>query len=497
MFEISKKIFLLLSVLAIMITLYLRIDLVFSYLHDTGYGGFMLYCIYGLQSMMQNGFLYLNPEQSNFAIIQYSPLFYYICTGFAAVFQIEATEIYKLMVMARIFCLSCNMLGAYFFFLWLHNYFNVPRTIARIGGGLTLILLTSHFYTRVDSLFLLLWIISIYYFFQYISEPRPIQLWLTAAFCALNFFAKQNALSSIGFFVIAIYFVKGWKPALDFTLKTSVFGILYLALLLLNEDISFFYMNAFKGIKNGIGVEFWAFIKTNTLLWSSLLFFVIYTFNKFSQIKSPNYLILWTVIFFLFEAAFTLFKIGSSVNYLVPAELLILGLLFGSIWDAKKTFTSNRIYSMWALVLTVLFAFYENTMPLYNDLGYKQSARENYESQKELAGYLKNQLKSAPTEKVLFLDLHNYLNNFLPDQTVFATLCATYQCYETDPSLFNYTKFKDLLSHGKIGYIVAQSDQRPPFVFLGIDLKPFIEQKKMGRYTIYKFQSPKPFIDND
>lgn len=489
LFELSKKTFFLISILVICITLFLRVDLAFSYLHDTGYGGFMLYCIYGIQTMIQNGVLYLNPEESNYAVIQYSPLFYYISTGLAFVFQIKATEVYKIMVMTRIFCLLCNILGAYFFSLWLKDYFKVHKSVFWIGGGLSLIFLTSHFYTRVDSLFLLLWVVSMYCFFRYIDKPRSIWLWVLAALCTLNFFAKQNALSSVGFFTIALFFLKDWKTTLSFIVKMSIFGILYLALLLINEDSTFLYMNVFKGIKNGVSLEFLPVIKKNTLFWSSILFFGFYTFKKFKQSGLINSPIIWAVIFFIIETAFSLFKIGSSANYLVPVELLILGLLIGSIWSRQPSFKSEKIYYIWILIVVVLFAFYENTVLLYDDLNYKKLAQENYQSQKELAGYLENQLTSEPSKKVLFLDQHNYLNNFLLKQAVFPTLSVTYQCYASDPSLFSYRKFEEQLSHGEIGYIVAHSDPRPSFVFLGYELKQFAELKSMGRYTIYKFQN--------
>lgn len=447
----------------------------------------MLHCIYGIQSLMQSGQLYFHPENAPYALIQYTPLYYYICVGLAHIFHVLPTDVFEIIVLAKIFCIFCNFLSAYIFSWWLKDYFKVPKLISWIGGGLTLLFLTSHFYTRVDSLFLLFWISTIYCLFKYVDQPSVILLWIIATISVLNFFIKQNSLSTIAFVILCLYSLGSRKTAFYFLLKIAMIGILCLSLMLLKENIYFFYLNIFKGIKNGVNLDFVSFLKKNTLFWLFLLAFCYEAIRRFRQGDSFRSPIEWAIVFFSLEAGFSLFKVGSSVNYLVPVELLIFGLFIGNLWGANAIKKETKTVYFWAIVFIIVSAFYENTMLLYQDLQFKKLYRDNYFSQKELANYLEMQLKKEGNKKVLFLDHHNYLTNFLMNKIVFPTLSPTYQCYHANPTLFNYSSFENQLKRGEIAYIVAPSSESPPFIFLGYKLAPYIEDKKMGRYNVYKF----------
>lgn len=483
-----RNLFHLSAISLIVITLLLRFDLIFTYSHDTGYGGFMLHCIYGIQSLMQNGQLYFHPEQVPYALIQYTPIYYYVCVGLAHLFHVLPTDVFELIVLSKILCLCCNFLSAYIFSLWLKNHFKVPKLISWVGGGLTLLFLTSHFYTRVDSLFLLFWISTIYCLFKYIHQPSVILLWIMATISVLNFFVKQNALSTIGFVVLCLYLLGSKKMAFYFLLQTSLLGIVCLAFMMLNENLYFFYLNIFKGLKNGTNLDFISFLKRNTLFWLFFLAFCFEIVRRFRQQKLFRSPIEWAIVFFGIEAGFSFFKVGSSVNYLVPVELLIFGLFIGNVWGANAIQKGVKTFHFWAIVFIILSAFYENTMLLYQDLQFKKLYFDNYFSQKELANYLEKQLENEESKKVLFLDHHNYLSNFLIKRIVFPTLSPTYQCYAADPKLFDYRSFENQLKRGDIKFVVAPSTQPPPFVFLGYNLTSYVEDKKMGRYNVYKLQ---------
>ena len=499
--NIPKKLYNYVLVLFV-ITLLLRCVLVTYY--NNNIGGIETNVVYGIQRILLGQPLYQDPSSGAYAVMQYTPLYYYTAAGTAKCTSISGLDVQSIYTLCRILTLLFNLLTVLVAAAVIRTW-GFDQKTALIAATPVLIILTTHYFLRGDSLHLLFFVCSVYAYIQYNSRLQIKHLVLAALFSAACVMAKQSGILVCGVIGLSMLMQRRFLNAALYALVT-VGCAAAIALLCTSGAWLPFYQNAYLGLKNGTDLSFLYNIFISQFYYELIPCYALAGLTAYlamRKIQDSTFRILATgiVLAWLF-AVITGLKIGSSNNYFVEfLTLLIIALpyLLQSAASAQvptRSFgysVSIRRFAGFALFVLLT----SKTMGLFTSVYIDKSIKNNkqqYLSDKALYDYFTHDLHTLPGEHILFTE-RNFLDNLFIEYSIMPTKDVVSETYLANATTFDYSGFTAGLNNGLVKYIVVDQKKKDfnrwyeqlPFMY--IDERKFRLLADKSGYSIYIYNA--------
>lgn len=480
----------------LLFNLFLRIEII-SF-HHLNVGGVELNVMYGVQRVVAEKTLYTDPTDIPYAVVQYPPFYYYLLGNAAKLCNIDAYEGQGIFVISRIFSLFFNLLLSFLSFWIARRYFKTNFFWAFLSAVLCFISIASHYYSRADSLHIVLFLLSIYSFLVYLKKDKNnLYLILSAIFTVASIFAKQSGILLGGIIgIYLLFFLRNFKAILWYGIACALSGVFFLWLTVgfASEDLFVFYQNVYLGLKNGASLTFLKDMFTSQFYldimpWYFLGCILAVYFLAKKQEDDKRFLA-WAVLLSFIFAIVTGFKIGSSVNYFT--EFLVLAFIAFAIFfqDKKGSLYQSKFFKGFFVVgvsVTILF----KTLGLFSIIHidkYLKDDIKTYQTEKKIADYFINDLKIKKDEYI-FSQHRSYIDHFMLDNAVAPIKDVIEQIYHGSKETFPYQKIFEDFDKGEIKYLLT-TYENPQLQFLDVTFQHFKFLKKIDKYAIYVYQKP-------
>lgn len=471
--------------------------------YDNNMGGIETNVVYGIQRILLGQPLYQDPAAGTYAVIQYSPLHYYLSAAVAKLAGLVALNVQGIYTLCRILALVFNLLTV-----------AVVAAIIRIWGFRrgrllllatpVLIILTTHYFLRGDSLHLLFFASAFWAFIRYSQKQQLLFLLIAALFSAACIMSKQSGVLVCGIIGLSLLVIYRRYWHLLIYSGSALFCVAIIAWICTGGAWQSLYRNAYLGLKNGTDLSFLYRIFVNRFFIELVpCYFIggIVVYTAVKKIGDPVFRIvaLGVGISWLF-AVITGLKIGSSNNYFIEfLVMLIIALpyLLQSEFGKQLLFSPFRypvtIYRFGCFALFVLVT--SKTMGLvtavYIDKSIKNN-KEQYTRDKMLYDYFIQELHLQHDEKILFTE-RNFLDNLFIEYAIMPTKDVVSETYLAGATTYNYTAFAAGLNNGLVKYIVADAQKKDvnrwheQLPFMLIDEHKFKWIGDRYGYAIYSF----------
>lgn len=489
------------TIVLFLITLFLRIELVGYY--NNNLGGIETNVIYGIQRLLLGQPLYQDPASGSYAVLQYTPLYYVVAAHCATLLHIHALDVQGIYSLCRVLALAFNLLTIL-----------IAAGIIR-GWGISwlwsltcalpvLILLTSHYYTRGDSMHLLFFVAAAGCYVSFLRRAHRPWLLAAALSSAACIMTKQSGVLAVGIIGCSLFFSRGrYLQAITFGILAMLFCFA-LAMLCTGGDLYGLYRNACLGLKNGTDFSYLyqLFISQfYTDMVPCYLLAAAMAWMGTAKIKDNSYSFLVTgIVMSWFFAVITGVKNGSSNNYFVEfLTLLIIALpcLFQHAASNKRLLRLPRydltVRSLGCIALFILVT--SKTLGFFTAMYLDKSIRNNsaeYAHEEQLYNYFINNLHLQKGEHILFTE-RNFLDNLFIEYSVMPTKDVVSETYLADHTTFNYSAYEAGQNNGLVRYIVADARKKDmdrwheQIPFMHPDMTKFDRMVDTCGYSIYRY----------
>ncbi len=493
--------------------LLLRLYLITAYVPELG--GIESNVIYTLQRILDGYPLYVDPAIPPYSITQYTPFYYYLCWVVGQAFSIDAADVHQVYILSRGVSLFLNLLFAFSAFAILRNVFRVNFWLSMLVFSYAFVYLDEESYSRPDSLFNLLALLTVGLFLKLLIEKdqRSCQGYLIGAsvLSVVAIFAKQSAIYlPVLLLFYLIFFLQNFRwTAIALLSITVTFGLLFL--LSGQHDLHAFLQNTVQGVNNGASFAWFAkrimiehFQKERFL--NVLGLFVGVFFLAQGKSHAFRFLGLATIGSFAF-ALVTSFKIGAAPNYFT--EFITLTLMASVVFittcgpavDQPSTKNEHRKslgYAPLFYLILVIFTLpprfggkYLKKVVQANDLD-----RSGYEANQAVRDYLYcGQHLQFDEEVFVTTHVQDYLNKFLYRNVIFPQKEIV---LANPPHTYNYGSFFQAVEDGQVRYVIAclseghvdtlQQPQTIKFDFLGANFSSYVPIEQLGDYVVFEHQ---------
>ena len=237
--------------------LILRLIYSLSYIPATQ--GSTINMLYGIMKMLNGRNLYSSPELPPYSVIQFMPLQYYVVAGVSQLMGISQ-NLHAVTELNRLLCLFFNLLLFIPLFRILVKIFGVKNKELywSVYFG-CFMLIPSSDYTGQGSLFILVVLFAIYYFFCFqnlYDNKYGAELVLSGIFTALAFFTNQiGFILFIGLLFYLMMQVKDRKATIRFALSFSLASV-FLFIILIGSSFNYWYLNIILRLQNPVDFKF-------------------------------------------------------------------------------------------------------------------------------------------------------------------------------------------------------------------------------------------------
>jgi hypothetical protein len=484
-----------------LVTLVLRIVLI-GY-HNNNLGGIEPNVIYGIQRIVLGQPLYQDPASGSYAIMQYTPLYYYLVAGVAKIAGVDGHNVQGIYTLCRMVALIFNLLTIVlaaniirkWHFSWQHSFaFASP----------ILIMLTSHYYTRGDSMHLFFFLAAVYAYLSYNRKEQFKYILVSAFLSAACIMVKQSGILVIGIIGFCLTFLeRKFLFVIGYVTATLISGYLMLALCVHGEWHTF-YQNAVLGLKNGTDASFLYLIFISQFFRDLIpCYFLggIIAYTACTRIADKTYrtLAAGAVLSFSF-AVVTGLKIGSSNNYFTEFLLFII-LAFPYLWrheQSEKTLFRIRNYAVSVrgfASVAIFILITSKTAGFFSIVCIERSfkdQRNEYAGEEALLDYFKGRLVIKSGEKIFFTE-RGFMDNLFIDYALMPNKDVVIQLYRTDTTTYDYSAFVSGMNTGLVKYIITDEKKNDintynssiPFVLF--DKSKFKFLGKKSGYCIYVY----------
>lgn len=484
------------------LTVFLRLVLIDTYKAD--YGGSDQNVIYGIQRILLSEPLYQDPSQPAYAIIQYTPLHYYLAAGTARLFHIDGRNVEGVFAVSRTLNLLFNLLTILIVAGMIRTWSSARDKIWTYALP-AIIILTTHYYVRIDSLEILFFTAAMATYLRYLQRGGTGLVWRAALLCGACVMSKQNGVLSIGIIGFSLLFQ---QRKLFLAIGFGVLSILaagVIAWLCNGNHWLAFYQNPYLGLKNGMDFSWLYTIFISQFYYDLILcYFVsaVLAFYAFRATKDKAYQFIATgaVLSFLFALVSGL-KIGSSNNYFTEMLLFVLvglPLFLESDYSDRTLFRLGR--KRVSLRLFAGIAFFvlitSKTMGFFTSIYIEKrlvSDKAEYEREAGLYRYFKETLQLKQGEHVYFTN-RAWLDNFFIGYSLFPCKDVIYQTYVSSPNTFDYSGFIQGMNTGLVKYVVTGPEdtsmnmrQTTEMPFVHFEESKFHKLATVNSYTIYQY----------
>jgi len=462
-----------------------RFLLLFTYNGEIG--GIDNNFIYGVIRAIRGLPLYPDPEQFPYSVNPYSPLYYTVCAALGKLFNLNPAEPHQIFILCRVVSLGCDLLST-FFVLNLVKKHSRPEIAAPIATLFFLILAyLGYTFSRVDSLYLLFYILFVSQLLSDHSRKRMIML---ALLSALALFSKQTGIV-IPVLALGWFWFRGEPKmivpylAVSTIFLASIGGIYYSF-----PGFEHLTDHTIKAINNRLDPSwFYVFIfkrLADSILLLLLYFPLLWSINRL--LKKEKKVTRALAFLFITQTLFSLgtsLKWGSTLGYF--NESFFLGLLILAWWVQEKSvdyFPRVRGYILPLIWLFSIHTFLQGYLLFLQDQGGKKLI---YEEQKAIRDYLVPKLDNR-----YVLDLGHQNSNFfktlMPGQLAVPNFDGLDCCTLPDKT-FDYENLKDDLSTGLIQYLIVPAGENYPSIW-GVSLQAFQKDTLIFGQQILRYQKP-------
>jgi hypothetical protein len=490
-------------VLLFLITFILRIILI-GYYHNN-LGGIEPNVIYGVQRILSGQPLYQDPSAGSYAIIQYTPLYYHLVAWVAKRAGIDALNVQGIYVVCRLLALIFNLLTVLCCALIIRSW-RIGWRMAIIFAMPVLMLLTSHYYTRGDSVHLFFFCSAFYVYLSQADKRRIYLLPIAALLTALCIMVKQSGILLPGVIAFCLLFIERKVLRALFYVACSLLFSWIIAALFTHGDWLPFYRNTYLGLRDSLDFSFLYNIFISPFFRDMVPCYLLgglIVYFSLRQIEDKRFRIIaaaaaWSFLF----AVLTGLKKSSSNNYFTEFlvfVVLAIPFLLQSPSAGKVLLTLRgrpvtvRRFALIALLILVT----SKTIGLFTAVFFENSFKSQhseYVNEQLLYRYFKDELKIQPGERIFFTE-RRFLDNVFFEYAVMPTKDVVTQVYIAMPLTYDYSSFTAGMNTGLVNYIVtdekrdnlnACNDSLP---FILFDKSKFRLVARVYGYCIYRYAS--------
>jgi hypothetical protein len=434
--------------------------------YDPNLGGIESNVVYGVQRILLGRQLYQDPASGAYAVMQYTPLFYYVAAATGKVLGISGTDAHGVYALCRALALLFNLLTI-LVFAGIMRMRGMGRQDALIAALPVLIILTVHFYTRGDSMYLFFFVAATYYYLRYNIKAGVVNMLIAALCSAACIMTKQTGILIIGVTGFCLLFIdRKLLMAILYAVATLVFSLAVFYLCLGRQNMEFMYRNACLGLKNGFDFTFPAQMFGSQYFLDIVPCYVVggiflWLVSKKVTDKAFKATAAAAAICFAF-ASVTGLKIGSSNNYFI--EFLVF-VLIGIPYLLQHPAADLRFFTLFKRPVTIrlftLIAFFvvisSKTMGLFSAVCVEHSFKNDvteYNNEIALRHLFIDELHIAPGEHIFFTERY-FLDNVFIEYAIMPNKDLTTEVYNAGPNTYDYSSFAAGMNTGLIKYIVT------------------------------------------
>lgn len=452
-------------------------------------GGIENAIIYGLEVLLDKGYLYEDPSQAPYGVIQYSPLYYYLVWVPAKFLGIEHYQIFEVYQVSRATSLIFNLVFIYLGYRIARRNFKIPTLTAATIAGFTFVILRSQNFSRPDSLYNIFVLLTIMLLLSLTQKSKEERTWqkvvLIGLAVFLSIFSKQSGivLPFIAGFVM-IFIWKDYKSLLYFSISTLGFTALGVLLLHLGGNIGI-YENMVMGIQNGFDFPWWwrqivmvHFFSVEGIIINPIILFgsVKMILDSSDTKKVLGYSIIGLWVF----ALLTSLKHGSTPSYFT--ETWILGLISIVL---IKDFNYPKVL---VLLVCLLFCSKELSVSgIHRSLFASGSLGqvEAFEEAENLKQFFENEPNREQGSFIL-----NFTENFVIDLnirslSIFPTKYVV-DCCSAPLKTYDYTNYHQQVTENNTYYIVLRKGQNLPLRYVGVEYQSYEKVDTLGNCVIFQ-----------
>lgn len=459
--------------------LYIGFRLYLTPFYSTSIGGLESNVIYGVQKLLAGLPLYTDPTAGNGDLIQKGPLYYYLIAALCTVIQGADAEPIILFWVSRIVSLFL-CLGIGYMLYRLLQQLGVDWTLAIGISLLLLVSLTDHYHSRMDPLYLFLFVISSLYFLRIQEQSRGHYLWL-GVLLGLTCMSKQTGVF-LGLFLTGFTLSRSPQQAGLILIGGLLSGLGFL--LLSGVEWTPLYQNLVLGVQNGIQPQFLLDVLSSELqiLW------ILGTISLYGLVPRKQWKDRWLwsgTFFFLFVGLGSLLKHASGLNYLLEFKIFLLASL-GVL--ARRSIRWEGLVSALLLVLTLgtivikgkewkdrLSDIYINDPVLYS-------------RSKEIAEWMREYTPLQDGE-YYYVEDESWLKHFFPTRSMLPIRSTVGEILKVTDHPFDYQPLTKTFDEGKVPYVICQDPKTCGILLPTVSMQSYEKWGNHLGYTIYRHQS--------
>lgn len=492
----------LLAILAASLTLISRIYRIHIPIADIG--GIETNVIYAIQRMIAGFDLYNDPSLPPYSITQYSPLYFIFCSGIGKLIGIDPNDVFSVYKLSRYFSLVFNLLFSGIIYLLGKKQLGISNALSLFAALGTFVLLENPAFSRSDSLYSFLLLLTLYGVFWYskLSTKEPHKNLLAIALgilTAATIFAKQSGIILIPLVPFIMFVLcQDWKRPLIFLASWGIVMLAGFGSMSFIGGYDNFIQNAIQGVNNGLDLGwFWQrivlpyFFGIKGAFMTSLTLFVAANLWRKQELRSK--ILSYTTLILLVFTLGTCLKKGSSPHYYT--ELWALSLL-GMGMLIKLRLSRSLLF------LSFLFLFgselaYSGITDLLKGSSETKIDFTIYDTEKEVIDFVLNEIVRSDSEEVnIFIadpqstfSKHSFIQNFGFRYSLFPNRDIV-DCCSAPLKVYDYSSFSQLIQQKKINYIIAPVGFGSDLQYLDQSFGELEQIKMINGYAIFQYRQP-------
>ncbi|MEX2667884.1 glycosyltransferase family 39 protein [Candidatus Uabimicrobium amorphum] len=456
--------------------------------------------VFAIQNAFTAGDVYTNSAQIPYAVSQYMPGYYMLCSCVCSVvacfFDIDCYAIFvlcRLVSTMGVFCIAVCI------FRIAKDIFSLERNLSLLLAILAIIFTNHrHYLVRPDVYITLFTFLSIYMFMRYQKDRKVVLLILAGALAVFPLYFKQNGLiiaPLMGLFLLANKNIKG----LGFFLCGYLFGHAILGGVCFSHiSGEFFLMNVVDGVNQGFSLKramfkvYLPYLSRFSLgvVLTLLCIFLVFTHRKKHPSNSNILFLIYMWFFISLIYGTSALKMGSGIHYFSDSmilSLLIIAGCFPHLDEIYRLQTENRLLVTLVCILLSGTAVLGSTLHIaWSFSNTKELLTDYYPYKNDIVSFIEREVG----DNVYFISEFKHLNLRFPKNCAFPQYEIQQISYDTGRKVFGVEQFKKDIDSGKIRYLIGEAffgrylgvDLREKFTYL-CELRGY--PKAAGKIKIY------------